>query len=193
MIGISDLKTGKFTSKVQLDGSKYFGEGIVIHNGLIYQLTYKNKIGFIYELGTFKQLGTFHFESQQGWSLTSDGTNLIMSDSSDKLLFLDPVSLQSVRTLPVTVNGKPLYEVNELEYIKGFIYGNVWKTNYIVKIDPATGKVLGKLDLSPLDFNIRLLHPDADVLNGIAYDSVADKIYVTGKLWPYIYQIDFLH
>jgi glutaminyl-peptide cyclotransferase len=193
LIGISDLKNGRFIPKIQMDGSKYFGEGIVILNGLIYQLTYKNRTGFIYDLGTFQQLGSFRYASPQGWSLTTDGTDLIMSDSTDKLIFLDPVSLKPVRTLAVTVNGNPLFEVNELEYIKGFIYGNVWKTNYIVKIDPATGKVLGKLDLGPLDFNVRLLHPDADVPNGIAYDSVADKIFITGKLWPYVYQIDFAH
>jgi glutaminyl-peptide cyclotransferase len=191
LIGISDMKTGKFEKKAELDESKFFGEGIVILNGKLYQLTYKNKTGFIYDLNSFKQIGKFSYLNKEGWGLTTNGTDLIMSDSTDKLTFLDPATFRVTKVLPVTANGIPLFEVNELEYIKGFIYANVWRTNFIVKIDPLSGKVVGKLDLSSLEFNVRLLHPGIDVLNGIAYDSNSNKIYITGKLWPYIYQLDF--
>lgn len=193
MIGTTDLATGKFETKVELDKTKYFGEGIVFLNNKLYQLTYKNQVGFIYDAKTFKQTGQFKYSNPEGWSLTTDGTHLIMSDGSDKLTFLDTVALKPAKVLKVTENGMPRDSLNELEFIRGFIYANIWQNNSIVKIDTANGKVVGKIDLNSLTFEARNKNPRADVLNGIAYDATTDKIYVTGKLWPNIYEINFTH
>lgn len=193
LIGIIDLNTGKMDVKAEIDRNKFFGEGIVILNNKLYHLTYTNQIGFIYDLKSFKRIGQFNYANKQGWSLTTNGKEIIMSDGTDKLTYLDSASLKPIRTLAVTENGIPVENLNELEYIKGFIYANVFTTNIIVKIDPVSGKVVGRLDFTSLEFEAKNKNPDADVLNGIAYDSAAEKIYVTGKLWPNIYQIDFSH
>jgi glutamine cyclotransferase len=193
MIGIVDLNTGKFDPKIELDKTRYFGEGIVFLGDKLYQLTYKNGIGFIYNANTFKRVDSFTYKNSEGWSLTTDGHSIIMSDGTAALTWLDPVSLQPVKVLNVTENNNPLDHLNELEFINGFIYANVWLTDHIVKIDPSTGKVLGKIDCSSLSLENRNKNPQADVLNGIAFDSVANKIYVTGKLWPAIYEINFPH
>jgi len=193
VVGISDPKTGLFETKVRIDKAKYFGEGIAIANNKLYQLTYKNQEGFVYDLESFKQISKFRYSNLEGWSLTFDGTHLIMSDGTDKLTYLDSTTLQAVRILNVTENGVALNHLNELEFIRGFVYANVWMTNYIVKIDPTNGKVVGKLDLSSLVYESKNKNPRVDVLNGIAYDAFADKIYVTGKLWPNIYEIVFHH
>jgi len=193
MIGITELATGKFDKKIELDKSKYFGEGIVFLHNKLYQLTYKNQVGFICDANTFKQTGQFKYSNVEGWSLTTDGTHLIMSDGSDKLTYLDAVALKPASVLKVTENGLPRDSLNELEFIKGFIYANIWQNNSIIKIDPANGKVVGKIDLSSLTFEARNKNPRADVLNGIAYDSITDKIYVTGKMWPNIYELNFTH
>lgn len=193
LVGSIDPHTGKMDVKIRLDKEKYFGEGIAFLKDKLYQLTYLNRKGFIYDAATFKKTGEFDFASPQGWGLTTDGTHLIMDDSSDALTFLDPATCKPVKTLRVTVNGTPRDSLNELEYIKGYLYANVWYTDYILKIDPATGKVVGRLDLSSVVADARNKNPRANVLNGIAYDSAADKIYVVGKLWANIYQIDFPH
>lgn len=178
---------------MELDKTKYFGEGIVFLNDKLYQLTYKNKLGFIYDAKTFKQVGTFIYSNAEGWGLTTDWRNLVMSDGTHKLTFLDPNSLTPVKVLSVTENNNSLAHINELEFIRGFIYANVWQTNSIVKIDTVNGNVVGKLDLNSLAFEAKNKNPNADVLNGIAYDPIRDKIYVTGKLWPNIYEISFSH
>jgi glutaminyl-peptide cyclotransferase len=188
LIGINDLTTGNFIQKVALTNKDYFGEGIVFLKDKLYQLTYKNHLGFIYDAKTFTQTGQFTI-NKEGWGLTTDGTNIIMGDGTDTLTFLQPGDMKIVKKLPVSENGARRDSLNELEYIKGYIYANIWLTNHIVKIDPADGKVVGKLDLSPLAFKASLSRPDCDVLNGIAYDSTKDLVYVTGKLWPHIYQI----
>lgn len=193
VIGINDLVTGKMDKKIEIDRSKYFGEGIVIFNDKLYQLTYKNQVGFIYDIKSFKKIGQFTYANKEGWSLTTNGKELIMDDGTDKLTFLDPATLKPVKILSVTENGLPVDKLNELEYIKGFIYANIWLTDFIVKIDPANGKVTGRLDLTSLAFEAKNKYPGSNVLNGIAYDSTTDKIYVTGKLWPNIYQIQFTH
>lgn len=193
VIGISDLATGKFSSKIEIDKSKYFGEGIVFLNNKLYQLTYKNQLGFIYDAKSFKQIGQFKFSNTEGWSLTTDGANLIMSDGTSNLTYLDPIKLAPIKTLKVTENGHPIDKLNELEFIKGFIYANIWTSNLIVKIDPSNGNIIGRIDLSSITNEAKIINPNADVLNGIAYDSTADKIYVTGKLWAKIYQIQFSH
>lgn len=193
LVGIVDMKTGKLNKKIEIDRKKYFGEGIVILNGKLYQLTYKNKKGFIYDAKTFIQLDTFNFVNNEGWGMTTNGKDIIMSDGTDKLTFLNPDNMQPVKILSVTENNIPVKRLNELEFINGYIYSNIWMTNYIVKIDTSNGKVTGKLDLTALNNEEMKKKPNIDVLNGIAYDPEKKKIYVTGKLWPTIYEIDFPH
>ncbi len=193
LVGVIDLKTGKLDKKVEIDKTKYFGEGIVFLNNKLYQLTYKSQVGFVYDAKTFKLLRKFSYRNLEGWGLTTNGTDLIMSDGTENLTFLNADSLRAVKTLTVTDNGSRLKNLNELEFIKGFIYANIWTTNNIVKIDPLDGKVVAKLDLILLVNEAKNKNPNADVLNGIAYDSSTNKIYVTGKLWSNVYQIDFAH
>ena len=193
VIGAIDIKTGKFNQKIEIDKNHFFGEGIVFFKSKLYQLTYKNQQGFIYDDKSFKQIGQFKYSNIEGWSLTTDGTSLIMSDGTNKLTYLDPKSLKQTKTLLISENGIQRDSLNELEFIKGFIYANIWMNNFIVKIDPLTGKVVGKIDLSSLTTEAKSSYPKSDVLNGIAYDSLTDKIYVTGKMWPKIYQIEFNH
>jgi len=191
LFGVVDLKTGKINVKAELDKKKYFGEGIVFLNGKVYQLTWQTKVGFIYDAKTFKKIGEFTFPSAEGWGMTTDGTSLIMGDGTSNIYYLDPNNFKLLKIVGVTDNNGPLANINELEYINGFIYANVYQTNYIVKIDPVSGKVLARADLSSLQKEAKLKYPDIDYLNGIAYDSASKKIYVTGKLWPNIYEIKF--
>jgi len=184
-IGIVDIKTGRTDKKVQLD-PKYFGEGMTIINNKVYYLTWKNKVGFIYDFKTFKAIGQFNYETE-GWGMTNDGKNIITSDGSDKIYFLDTLSLKPAKTLTVTQDGKPLKDLNELEYAEGFLFANVWQTSTVVKIDMNTGKVVGVLDLSPLTKQARELKPGVDVLNGIAWHPKTKLMLVTGKYWNYIY------
>lgn len=192
LIGISNLTTGNFSPKIEIDKS-LFGEGIVFFKDKLYQLTYKKQVGFIYDAKTFKKIGEFKYQNKEGWSLTTDGTDLIMSDGTSKFTYIDPVKHSPVKVLNVTELGYPIDNLNELEFIKGFIYANIWNSNIIVKIDPANGNVVGKIDLSSLTNEAKNINPGSDVLNGIAYDSANDKVYVTGKMWPKIYQIQFSH
>ena len=192
--GVVNLKGGKVNRKAQLDSSIYFGEGITFFNGKVYQLTWKSHKGFIYDAKTFKKLGEFTYPGE-GWALTHDSTHLIMSDGSSNLRFIDPATingeLKAQSIVGVTDNNGPVSNINELEYIEGFIYANQYTTNYILKIDPSNGKVVGKLDLSSLEAEARKKRPDADYLNGIAYHPETKSLYVTGKLWPTIYEIRF--
>ncbi len=191
LFGIVDLKTGKIDVKAELDRNIYFGEGIVFLNNKIFQLTYKNQIAFVYDGKTYKNIGKFNYTNREGWGLTTDGKSLIMSDGTSYLTFLNPESFAVEKVLDVAENDYVLENLNELEYIKGFIYANVWTTNTIVKIDPATGDVVGKMDLSSLSLESKTKNPGSLEMNGIAYDSVSGKILVTGKLWPTIYEIKF--
>lgn len=193
VFGPADLKTGKIDKKVELDRTKFFGEGSVMLNGKLYQLTYKNQVGFIYDAKTFKQIGRFSYSNKEGWGLTTDGSQLIMSDGTNMLTFLDPVTLKSTKTLNVRNAGYAEDFLNELEYINGAIYANVWTKNYLVKIDPSNGNVLATIDLSDLYTDAKSKNQYADVMNGIAYDSISKKIYVTGKLWKNIYEVEFPH
>jgi glutamine cyclotransferase len=193
VFGILDTTTGKINIKAELDRNKYFGEGIVIIKNKVFQLTWKNQIGFIYDAKTFKPQGQFSFANKEGWGLTTDGTYIIMSDGTNILTYLDPMTLKIIKTINVTNNGYAEDYLNELEYIKGYIYANVYQKNYLVKIDPTNGNVVGIIDLSSLDNKAKLKSQGAEVLNGIAFDSISNKIYVTGKLWPDIYQIEFPH
>lgn len=190
-LGPLDLQTGKINRKVILD-DEYFGEGNTILNGKIYLLTWQNKKGFVYDLNTFKKLREFSYVTE-GWGITNDGHNLIMSDGSSNLFFLNPDTLNLVRTLTVTDNYGPVPNLNELEYINGFIYANQWQTPYILKIKPEDGKVVGRLDFKNLEKDLEAKNPGFNfsdyVLNGIAWDSTAGKMYVTGKKWPTLYEI----
>ena len=193
VFGIVDLNTGKIDIKVELDKNSYFGEGIVIFEGKIFQLTYKNQTGFIYDLKSYKKIGSFKYSNKEGWGLTSDGKYIIMSDGTNIITYLDPDSLKVVKTINVTFNGSSALYMNELEFIDGYIYANVWTTNNIAKIDPKTGIIVGIIDLSSLFYEARKAYPMSEATNGIAYDSSKDRIFVTGKFWPTIYQIKFPH
>ena len=182
-----DLLTGKQEKKVVLD-KKYFGEGIAILHNKIYQLTWQNHVGFIYDLRTFKKVGEFQYD-HEGWGITHNGKNLIVSDGTDKLRFLDTLSLKPVSVLTVVADENPADKLNELEFVDGFIFANQWQTNYILKIDPTTGSVVGKMDLSALAEKMHLLNPEADVLNGIAYERKSGMLLVTGKLWPSLFAL----
>jgi glutamine cyclotransferase len=193
IIGIDDLVAGKVEKKIELDRKRYFGEGIVFFKDKLYQLTYKNHTGFVYDAKTFRRVDSFRYQNAEGWALTTDSNSLIMSDGTSRLTYLDPASLKPVRVLAVTQNGVPLDSLNELEYIDKYIYANRFTQDYVVKIDPSDGKVVGKLDLTSLVELEKYRNPACDVLNGIAYDPGGDKIYVTGKLWSGIYEIVFRH
>lgn len=189
--GIVDTITGKLRPKVEIDRKKYFGEGIAFLNGKVFQLTYKTKLGFVYDAANFRKLGEFTFPSREGWGMTTNGANLIMSDGTSNITYLDPTTFQVVKTLPVSDNNGPVSNVNELELIHGYLYANQWQTDYILKIDTSTGKVVGQLDLTSIASEARNKFPGAEVLNGIAYNPASGLTYVTGKLWPNIYVIKF--
>ncbi len=192
--GIANLKTGKVDKKITLDNNIYFGEGITILNGKIYQLTWQNHTGYIYDAKTFKKLQEFSYPGE-GWALTHDSSHLIMSDGSSNLQIIDPLaittSLKAQSILGVTDNNGPVSNINELEYINGFIYANQYQTNYVLKIDPANGKVMGKLDLGKLEAEAKQKYRHSEVLNGIAFHPETNSLYVTGKLWPTIYELKF--
>jgi glutamine cyclotransferase len=181
------LETGAVVLQRAID-KQYFGEGIVIWNKRLIELTWKNQIGFIYAADTFKPLSNFHYVGE-GWALTRDASHLYMSDGTSDLRVLKPDSLAESSRIHVTCDGKPVKNINELEWVKGEIYANIWLTNVIVRIDPASGKVVGLVDLTDLTA-LAGSHGDAiDVPNGIAYDAADDRLFVTGKLWPALYQV----
>jgi glutaminyl-peptide cyclotransferase len=184
-----DIATGKQDKKVILD-QEYFGEGIAVLNNKIYQLTWKNKKGFIYDFKTYQKIGEFSY-NREGWGITHNGIHLIVSDGSEKLYFLDTLSLQPVKTLSVTENELAVKNINELEFIEGYIYANQWQTNWIVKIDPTTGNVIGRLDLAQVAEAVYPGNPNADVLNGIAYEPKSKMVLITGKLWPNMVALKF--
>lgn len=180
------LDTGAIVQRKVLDAS-YFGEGIVIWKDRLIQLTWQSGIGFIYDLATFQQSATFHYPGE-GWALTEDGHHIIMSDGTSDLRVLDPETLSEVGRIHVTCDGRDVHRINELEWIKGEIYANIWLTNFIARVDPATGHIVGLIDLTDLA-NATVAAVGENVLNGIAYDARHDRLFVTGKLWPALYQI----
>ncbi len=181
-----ELETGHVLQELEVP-PEYFGEGLAILNEKAYQLTYTTDKAFVYDLKTFKKEGEFFYEGE-GWGLTTDGKSLIMSDGTEHVRFRDPANFSVQRTIDVTLNGQTITNVNELEYIKGEIYANVWKTPDVLRIDPASGKVVGVIDFSGLltkdDFNQPI-----DVMNGIAYDAAGDRLFVTGKWWPKVFEV----
>lgn len=180
------LETGEVVEQRALD-SKYFGEGIVEWKSKLIQLTWRSQVGFIYGLEDFKPRGTFQYQGE-GWGLTRNDRHIIMSDGSNTLRFLNPDTLNVVGTISVTSDGKPVQKLNELEWVKGEIYANVWETSMIARIDPKTGHVLGLIDLSNVVAAAGVRDINA-VLNGIAYDEVHNRLFVTGKLWPWLFEI----
>lgn len=184
-----NLETGEVLQQHALPDT-YFGEGIVKWKDKLYQLTYKTEIGFIYDFNTFEKLGEFHYKGE-GWAFTTDGTNIYMDDSTSHIRVWNPETLQEVGHIDVRDAGYPVERVNELEWVKGEIYANVWQTDRIARIDPKTGKVVGWIDLTGLlSASDIAQQPNAiDVLNGIAYDAEHDRLFVTGKLWPKLFEI----
>ena len=182
-----ELETGKVLQRHDVP-PQYFGEGIVDWKNTLMQLTWKGGTGFVYDLGTFKTLHEFNYAGE-GWALTRDSKHLYMSDGTPTLRVLDPDTLQQTGSIDVTADGEPVKNLNELEWVKGTIYANVWLTSKIVLIDPATGHVTGIVDLASLFDVNQLPEPVNDCLNGIAYDARHDRLFVTGKRWPKLFEI----
>ncbi|MGE5245503.1 MAG: glutaminyl-peptide cyclotransferase [Betaproteobacteria bacterium] len=179
------LETGKVVQRRAVP-ARYFGEGITIWKDEIIELTWQAGVAFVYDRATFERRRTFNYTGE-GWGLTHDGTSLIMSDGTASLRFLDPDTFVERRRITVTDGGVPIPSLNELEYVNGEIYANVWQTMLIARINPKSGRVLGWIDLtgilSPADAE------GTDVMNGIAYDAQRDRLFVTGKLWPKLFEI----
>jgi glutamine cyclotransferase len=181
-----ELTTGKILKKVDVP-LPYFAEGMTVLNGKVYQLTWMHNVGFIYDVQTLDRVGRFNYQGE-GWGLTTDGQSLIMSDGSNRLKFLDPVSYRVTKTLPVLDGTTAVDQLNELEFVQGEIYANIWHSDRMAVIDPQSGHVKAWIDLTGLMPEDELRDEEA-VLNGIAYDQATDKLYVTGKLWPRLFEI----
>lgn len=181
-----DVQTGRTIAEVKLP-DRYFGEGIAILKGKIYQLTWHEEIALVYEAETLKKIGEIRYRGE-GWGLTTDGRHLLMSDGSALITFREPGTFASIRTIMVHDGSTPIGNLNELEYVSGEIWANIFMQDVIVRISPADGRVMGWIDLSRL----RLLIPRdnrADALNGIAYDRKTGRIFVTGKFWPLLFEV----
>ncbi len=180
-----ELATGKVLQHIALR-PEYFGEGLALLGGKLFQLTWKHGKGFVYDAETFRLEREFRYEGE-GWGLTTDGVHLILSQGTDRIRFLDPATAEVKRTLRVTHQGQPVTQLNELEYVEGEIFANLWPTEFVARIDPATGHVTGIVDFRGL------LSPDerqkTDVLNGIAYDAAEKRLFVTGKWWPKLFEV----
>ena len=180
------LEDGKVTKQAVIP-PQYFGEGLVNWGTKLISLTWQNGIGFIWDRATFRKLGEWRYPGE-GWALTHNGREIIMSDGTPRLRFLDPATLKEKRSVTVTAAGKLVSRLNEIEYVKGDVLANIWMTDRIARIDPATGRVKAWIDLSALSAGVPKRTTD-DVLNGIAYDAKGDRLFVTGKNWPRLYQI----
>jgi glutamine cyclotransferase len=180
------LETGEVLQQVRVD-SQYFAEGLSEWSGKLIQLTWQHQIGFVYDLPTFTLQRTFRYAGE-GWGLTHDGRRLILSDGSDTLRFLDPVTFEVLGRITVRDGTVPVEKLNELEYIRGEIYANVYETDRIARISPSSGRVVGWIDLKGLLSPVYRL-PSEAVLNGIAYDAKQDRLFVTGKWWPKLFEI----
>jgi glutamine cyclotransferase len=181
-----DLETGKVLQSYELP-AQYFGEGITVFQNIIIQLIWKSNMGFVYDESSFKLLHDFTYATE-GWGITHDGERLIISDGTSTLHFLDLETFSTIGHIEVCNNDTPIDKLNELEYINGQIYANIWQTDYIAIINPQSGQVSGWIDLSGL-LSSQYCNEPVDVLNGIAYDTVNDRLLVTGKLWPWLFEI----
>ena len=184
-----DLETGNVLQERDLD-AQYFGEGVTTLGNKAYQITWQSNVGFVYDKTSFELLEQFDYPTE-GWGLTDDGSRLIMSDGTARLYFLDPETLDQIGFIDVRDGTTPVTSLNELEYIQGSIYANVWQTDRIAEISPETGLVTAWIDLQGL-LPAADRTPPVDVLNGIAYDAQADRLFVTGKLWPRLFEIDLI-
>lgn len=182
-----DMESGEVLQRKPL-GRRYFGEGIAIANERIYQLTWRENMVFVHDLESFDSLES-HYLPTEGWGLTWDGEHLILSDGSDQLYFYDPATFQEVRRVTVSIQGRNLRNINELEYINGEVWANVWTSNEIVRIDPETGIISSVVDLRGLREQTQVGGRDA-VLNGIAWDEAGERLLVTGKLWAHVFEIE---
>ena len=180
------VETGRVLKQVALS-QEYFAEGIAVIGSNVFQLTWQNRKGFVYDVDTFQLQREFVYDGE-GWGLTNDGSSLILSDGTSRIRFIDPMSSSVTRTITITMDGKPVERLNELEFIRGEIFANVWQTDEVVRIDPATGAVRGVIDFSGL-LAPQERRPDTDVLNGIAYDARNDRLFVTGKHWPRLFEV----
>jgi len=184
------LETGEVVQKHDVPRA-YFGEGIIKWKDRIYQLTYKTEVGFVYDFATLQEKSQFRYPGE-GWAFTTDGKEIIMDDGTPELRFWDPETLKETRRLTVTADGTPVRNLNELEWVKGEIFANIWETDRIARIDPKTGKVVGWIDCSGLlsdSDRVQSGSFETDVLNGIAYDAEHDRLFVTGKRWPKLFEI----
>jgi len=186
-----DITTGKPIKVFDMD-DKYFGEGITILNNKIYQLTYKAQKGFVYDLETLAVIDSFTYASEEGWGLTNDGENLIMSDGTNYLTWLNPEDFSIIKKLQVADDRLLMTNLNELEYVNGFIYANIYQTNYIVKVDLSTGKILEEINLEGMIDLYQKQGERIDFLNGIAYDAKNNRMFVTGKLYPRLFEVKFI-
>jgi len=179
------LETGKVIQQVSLP-PQYFGEGLTIFHGKIYQLTWLSKKGFVYDLRTFRQVGEFPYDTE-GWGLTHDDRSLIMSDGTNKIRYIDPVSFGVTSTIELYAGGEGVVNLNELEYVKGEIFANIWHSLRIARVDARSGQLLAWIDLTSIVSKEQ--HGDEAVLNGIAYDRAGDRLFVTGKKWSKLFEI----
>jgi glutamine cyclotransferase len=195
LLGRSSIRKVRFETGEVLQEKdlppEYFGEGIVNWGKKIISLTWKNQVGFVFNLATFAQEKRWEYPGE-GWGLTRDDKSIIMSDGTAQLRWLNPLTLKEQHRIQVSVRGRPVDQLNELEWVKGEVWANIWQTNLIARIDPASGKVTGFIDLSGLLSEHDKIASHADVLNGIAYDAASDRVFVTGKLWPRLYEIQLV-
>lgn len=184
-----ELDTGRIL-RMQLVSDKYFAEGLTDWKSTLIQLTWQSHVALVYDRATFRLLRSFHYDGE-GWGLTHDSKSLILGDGTARLRFFDPDTFKQIRSVTVKDHGKLLTQLNELEFIHGEIYANVWHTNRIVRISPKNGRVVGEIDLKGLMPRDQVSSDEA-VLNGIAYDAQHDRLFVTGKLWPKVFEIAIL-
>lgn len=182
----AEAKTGRVLKQVGVP-AQFFAEGLAVLGDRAYQLTWQSHKGFVYDVDTFRLEREFAYEGE-GWGLATDGHTLILSDGTSRIRFLDPATFQVLRTIDVIEDGKPVARLNELEWINGEIFANVWQTDRVVRIDPATGQVGGVIDFAGL-LPATERGPETDVLNGIAYDAANDRLFITGKRWPKIFEV----
>ena len=184
-----DTATGRVIQSVDLD-ARFFGEGVTVLNDTLYQLTYKENTVLVYDARTFKKIREFTIRGE-GWGLTNDGKSIIASNGSSDIFYYDPATFNLQRTVSVREGGSMVPNINELEYVDGFIYANQWQYSDIIKINAQTGEVVGKIDLSSITSSVKQKEPWADYLNGIAYNPATKKFLITGKYWSQMLEVQF--
>ncbi len=186
---ITHLSTGDIIEHVDLP-SDLFGEGVTVMGGRVFQITWQENTGFVYSADDLAEIQSFSYDGE-GWGLTHDGEHLVLSNGSSTLIFLDPGTFQVMRTVDVTYDDEPVSDLNELEYVDGVIYSNIWQTDRIVIIDPEDGAVVGWIDLAGIEEHLDSTE-EINVLNGIAYNDESGRLLVTGKLWPNVFEIELV-